>query len=249
MIEATDLQMIQKFESMRKMLDVMYTQMPVGVEVKDVSSSEIAEKAGLHPQRGPHYVSTFIDLGIVDRQGPEYGSPANGMPAGRHYHYTLNVEHDEAIKRFEEWATEYAAESAQKRAEGAQRGAAKRAESVLVAESGEGKAEGIAAHVDQTTITRLKEARKDEPAALIEAARRYANRDDRLDGMVADMERAAAEMGIPFDRDSAFGLFTVERDEFLETIALVLPYVDRLEKENERLKETLHRVQTSGATH
>lgn len=248
MIEASDLQMVQKFESMRKLLDVMYVQLPLGVEVKDVSSGAMAESAGLHPQRGAKYVADFIDLGIVRREGPEYGNPTNGLSPGRHYHYTLLVDKNEAIKRFEDWATASAAESSEKRKEGAARGAAKRAESILVAEAGEDRANGLAAHVDTTTMTRLQEARRDEPGALIEAARQYARRDDRLDGMVADMERAAAEMGIPFDREAAFGLFTVERDEFLETITLVLPYVDRLERENERLKGALNSAQT-GKSH
>ena len=244
MIDVENLQLVQKFESMRKMLDRMYEVLPLGEQVRDVSAATLAEGAGLHPQRGAPYVSVFIDLGIVERVGPEYGTPTNGMSAGRHYHYTLLLSHEEAVERFEKWATMAAATDAQNRKDGANR----RYEDQLVAEAGEDKPAGLAASVDAKTVKRLKESRKDEASALVEAARQYANRDDRLDGMIADMEKAAKEMGIAFDAASALGLFTVEHDERLEVIAQVMPYIERLERENERLKSALVQAQNEAAT-
>jgi hypothetical protein len=74
----------------------------------------------------------------------------------------------------------------------------------------------------------LKPLKRDEQAALIEAARQYRGRKEFID---EEIERFAKH-GLKLD-PAAVG---IPRDERLDHILLVLDYVTRLERENERLQ-------------
>lgn len=85
----------------------------------------------------------------------------------------------------------------------------------------------------------VRDLRKDEPAALIEAARQYANRTLTVQGGLNDLAKKLADLGIAFDIEKAQEAFHFEEDERLETIALVLPTIDRLERQNTTLAEQM----------
>lgn len=71
----------------------------------------------------------------------------------------------------------------------------------------------------------LASLRKDEHYALVEAARQYAGRRDELRSKVKELEAAGVTLKVTIEE-----AFDFERDERLETIALVLPYIDQLER-------------------
>lgn len=75
----------------------------------------------------------------------------------------------------------------------------------------------------------LSPLRKDEAHALVEAARQY--RDREL--FIEQQEKLFAEHGIKLNA----GAIELDRDERLETVGLVLGYIERLETENARLEE------------
>jgi hypothetical protein len=76
-------------------------------------------------------------------------------------------------------------------------------------------------------FTALRGMRKDESKALIEASRQYANKGAFLEKKIAELREEGFEV--------AEGALTIKRDDRLEAVALAIPYVEALERENERL--------------
>lgn len=70
----------------------------------------------------------------------------------------------------------------------------------------------------------MRELRKDEPAALVAAARQYANRQDAVFSKFDELEK----LGIKIDRTKAMQAVKLERDDELEGIVKVLPHIDQL---------------------
>lgn len=83
----------------------------------------------------------------------------------------------------------------------------------------------------------LAPMRKNEAAALVEAARQYADRGSTVDAKLDEIERTMATIGVAFDREMLRGSITLERDERLETVGLVLPYIHELEQRVARLTQ------------
>lgn len=79
----------------------------------------------------------------------------------------------------------------------------------------------------------VAEPKLSESDALVRAAREYRDRIIRANQQVAEMRKA----GIEVDESA----FTVHRDERLEAIAQVLPALDQLERERERLVDQVER--------
>lgn len=76
----------------------------------------------------------------------------------------------------------------------------------------------------------LRTIRRDDIEALIEAARQYAGRNEAINTKFDEL----AKLGISIDREKAMKAIHVERDPMLESVARVLPYIERLEKRLER---------------
>lgn len=81
-------------------------------------------------------------------------------------------------------------------------------------------------------------SKKDEGEALIEAARQYAGREE----FIKEELKRFAEMGITIDESA----IKVEKDERLEGVAVLLPYIDRLKRSIERQSQALDEVQETG---
>lgn len=79
----------------------------------------------------------------------------------------------------------------------------------------------------ESPFAALRSMRKDESKALIEAARQYANKGKFLEDKIEELRREGFEV--------APGALSIKRDERLEAVALAVPYVDALERENTRL--------------
>jgi len=73
-------------------------------------------------------------------------------------------------------------------------------------------------------------AMKDEEAALVEAARQYSTRHEAVFAKFSELEA----MGITIDREKAMKAVKLERDDELEGVSKVLPYIDRLERNLDR---------------
>jgi hypothetical protein len=111
-----------KYTNQMKMLRGFYEAIPeIGVQVRDFGAKRVADATGAGAQFRDH-TNLLIDLGVIKREGPEYGTPANGMTVGRHYHYTLLMPLTEALLRLEDWQNEDSERAVEIRA-----GAAKKA--------------------------------------------------------------------------------------------------------------------------
>jgi hypothetical protein len=80
-------------------------------------------------------------------------------------------------------------------------------------------------------LASLSGARMDEPRALIEAARQYHTTNSQLDQKIKELEA----MGVTVDRVALGKAIKAPHDHQLLVVSKVLPYVDGLERQNERL--------------
>lgn len=71
----------------------------------------------------------------------------------------------------------------------------------------------------------LRELRKNEPGALVAAARQYAHRQDFVLERLTEIE----QLGVKIDRDKIMKAIHLDRDDEFEGIVKVLPYIDELE--------------------
>lgn len=77
----------------------------------------------------------------------------------------------------------------------------------------------------------LGSERHDEPRALVEAARQFANLHLQVDRKVKELEA----LGISVDRERLTKAVRLPNDPRLVAVAEALPYIERLERANERL--------------
>jgi hypothetical protein len=238
-------QIANQHEKQLRLLRALYQELPAwGTQRKDFSVSRFCDSLGLKTH-DRFYVQTFEELGIISKV-LEYGSPKNGMNPGRHYHYTLLMPEEEAVARLQaDYDQRLAGNKAPKPARKYTRKAtpavvtedvvtiATTDEEVTRAIAGADVDTSIGAQINPVTAATLRGMRKNESAALVEAARQYLGRTEKLDDILDSLEATAKEMGISFDRTVAMGLFTLDRDERLENVALALPYITSLEREIE----------------
>lgn len=86
-------------------------------------------------------------------------------------------------------------------------------------------AEAIAGPDKNSPFDVLASLRKNEPKALVEAARQYAGRRQLINQKLDELEKA----GITVNREEFFRSAQLETVEHLDIISLVLPYIDQLE--------------------
>jgi uncharacterized protein (DUF2164 family) len=107
--------------------------------------------------------------------------------------------------------------------------------------------EGLAARVPAEVITKVRSLRtQDEAAALVEATRQYLRRTETLAGQIDSLEKTAKELGVQFDRGAIMASMTLERDERLEIVADLLPYIDGLEAKTSKAKTQVEDLREKG---
>lgn len=79
----------------------------------------------------------------------------------------------------------------------------------------------------------MRELRKDEPAAWVEAARQYSNRMEYVNERLNEIEK----LGVTIDRSKVMAGINLETDETLEGVVKVLPYIDELRARAEQSGE------------
>lgn len=239
---------LEKHDKMRALLDHLLTLLTPHQKKVDFSIASVVETSGLG-ENARNYGADFIEMGILQRDGPYYGN-GKDLPVGRHYDYTLLVTPEAARAILNEQLHQREQQISQNKAEGhAKSGATKRAKTAArhaeetdvtrpdetVAIVGEDAPKGLGSHIDPATLASLRSTRKDESAALVEAARQYSTRTSTVLDMLDGLEAQAKELGITFDKEATAKMFSFDRDERLETVLLTLPYVDTLLQENRRL--------------
>lgn len=240
------------------MLHAIYRFLSTDHEARDMNAKRIGAIAGVGSQ-ADKYVRTFEDLGIIKRR-MEYGTPKNGLSSGRHFHWTALVEEDEALlmlKKFQAARPSAIKDNREngRRQEVATKAAAKKAASIapsfvptpvvtLATQDSEEETRAIAGpetgeHLGDLMSSAIRGLRKDESAALIEAARQYANRGQSLQTKLDELARLAAEVGVKFNVDIARTAISLDHDDRLEAIVPVLPYITRLEETVDRMGKQL----------
>jgi hypothetical protein len=87
----------------------------------------------------------------------------------------------------------------------------------------------------------LAPLRKNEAYALVEAARQYTQRGTKMQEALAEFLHQAEELGLTVDDTKLQGSFgKAKKDERLESVGLVLPYITSLEQRVERLTTDLN---------
>lgn len=249
----------ESFEKERKTLNALYDRFEVGVEQKDMSSGPLGVEIGVGDSAAKRHITLFEDLGILGRR-MEYGNmTTNGLAFGRHYHWTLLVPKEDAIKRLSDSQAQRETAIQENVKDGARRGSAKRygksratapTETVVVADDASPEETRAISgpepdrHLGSLMNETVKSIRKDDAAALIEAARQYANRTSSITAKIDELAKVAAEVGVTFDRAKAAEAVSYEPDERLEVVAQLLPYIDRIERSLERVSNQL--VEQSG---
>lgn len=241
-----------------EVLEEMYDALqPPGQKTIDFSMERMANERNLSQNVLAGALVTFQRLHIVKKEGPIYGSKTNGLGIGRHFNYTLLMPLSQAqgvltsdqadrIEAAKANRITGAAKGVQTRVANRQKRsdraaqATRQFDSETVYVSGD-DADTIGDRFERKVHEAVREQFRDEPAALVEAARQYVKRRaavaPRVGSSLDELEREAQKMGITFDREMFLSMFPefqtdpVELDERLEAVALVLPYIDELEQE------------------
>jgi CDC6, C terminal winged helix domain len=229
-----------KQEKRRILYTLMEQLFGVGKEVRDFSARELAETIdypGMAQDRVKDYLQEMEEMGIISRRY-EYGSKSSGMSVGRHYHMTILMDKEEALAILdiadrEELRKFHVAQmvGVKKALDTKTAKAAKvDTDKTAVRYEKDEPVEAIAGPEAQSAFEALRPLRKDEPRALIEAARQYRDRTHGINSKIEDVIATAKELGISINESALRESVPVETDDRLETICLILPYIDELER-------------------
>lgn len=236
-------QIAAKQESRRRVAKALYETMPVGVEFRDMSSERFGLSAcpEIGPQAIKDRITDIVNAGILQRR-MEMGHHGNNLPLGRHYHWTLLVDENEAMRRLDDLDATESITFHRNIVEGAKRGAEKRAKSSVALTTTTDKPaytirDGIAVEAiigpepEPPMSASLKAMRfqtANETVALVEAARQYRDRHASIDTKFIELIENAEKFGVTIDVEAMQNAISYDHDERLENIGLVLPYVDDL---------------------
>jgi hypothetical protein len=254
----------RKHEKQLKLLDDLYDLFSFDTETL-FASSMIEEETMTHGTIAK-YIAEFIDLGILRRR-LEYRvskKPSGvSVAGGRAYYYTLAMPKEEAQdlvnKKFakdlaDAEATFFASlvPAASKRSKTMKQRyqeetvPIKPSTDLAVRVDRDQPVEAIAGPDKPNPFAALAPLRKDESYALVEAARQYNQRDTKVNERIEGLLRQAKEFGLTVDETALRNSITIARDERLETVSLVLPYIGMVEsqlanyqEQNERLRKQL----------
>lgn len=235
--------------------DGLYNTYQVGVEYRDQSVDQLADRISQRPNQIKDDVGELVEIGILSRR-LEYGTATNTLGPGRHYHWTVLVPKEEGADRLEKLLQERDTFLAGKGHRAAQTRRANlrqaRTEVPLMKETVVEETEPVAlseveetraiAGPDAPTIGRafpqLRALRRDEAGALVEAARRYQNRSSVMLQKLDELEALAKTIGVIFSKERALESIAFDDpDPRLEAIALILPHIDSLIAKRDSLIE------------
>lgn len=107
---------------------------------------------------------------------------------------------------------------------------------VTIAKTEKEETRAIAGPEPQKAFAALASLRKDEPAALVEAARQYANRQTAVE----QQYQTLVTMGLQVDKEAFLASISLPKDDLLDAISLVLPLITTLQNKNESLLAQLN---------
>lgn len=252
-------------QELRTTLAHLYDILPVGVPT-EYKTATLAEHLGVKLPLADDRCIQLTDLGLLTRK-INYGRPdASGVwHVGRWAEWTLHLPLDQAMARLEEWITRYqGGEVLQATIQRAKFGQRKRKprevvvrerdmtearnqplvapggpiERVTVAKDPGEDVRAVAGPDKASPFEALRPLRKAGDAeALVEAARQYANRSDKVHEHIDALVKSAKDLGLVIDEAAVMNAVSFERDERLETVSLVLPMIDALTARVESLNQ------------
>lgn len=246
----------ERFRKEVAVAEALWTVLDVGVEKLPYSADELARAVAqltnedMRHELVSRYIEAMINDGSIVRRGPVYGTKTNGLNVGRNYGWTLAVDQATALERIARRQEQDAAAfgtnrlAAGKAAGKARTKAAKERKvtdnSVTIATTEFETTRAIAGpEPDSTMRVKVREAirgtrKAGDASALVEAARQYASRGTSMKAQIDDLVKTAEGMGLTVDREALEKTLSFQPDERLETVALVLPYIEMLEAAVER---------------
>lgn len=231
-----------KNQNRRLVMDAIFDALAHGPRELSVERIGVLMGDRLPPGYQKH-ISDIKGLGVFDAE-ITYASKENGLPPGRHSTWRLRMDRSDAdqamgaLERLEAEANHrnrsQGVRDARARSNGKVKEAAPVKDFETVAIVGDDPVSAMAA---------LHEARRDESYALVEAARQYTTRATRMDQQVEGLLAQARELGLHVDEAALrASISPVARDERLEAVALVLPYIDGLERTIARKEEAINKL-------
>jgi hypothetical protein len=220
-------------EKSRKAIHGMYQLLaPVGQEsTESVNYKSLAAAIGVEPYLLQRIITLLAKKGaLVRRYRGHVGQPS----AGKSSYWTLTVPEEEAVKiMISDWKNLYQPTPKPKETPAKEIAA----DAVVVAdERSPEEVRAIAGPENKNEpFEVLRHLRRDESAAQVEAVRQYIDRAAFLDQKLDELAKA----GITVNRAA----IVFERDERLETLALLLPYINNLEGRITVMQETIESLQ------
>lgn len=236
---------IDKQKYRRRVLDHLYETMNVGDEYADCSTTLVAKALGLTESRATQAVKDIGGIGIIERR-ISFRENIGGISGGRRAHWRLTIDYETAKSLLAELDREESEryDTAMRTSSGRRRIDIKPNQPVPPTEAYETPVirhvngfavEAISGPDRPTMLEALRDLRKDESYALVEAARQYLGRERNLGSGIETLLAQASALGVKIDVESLRSAITIERDDRLESVSLVLPYIDLLERQVERL--------------
>lgn len=236
-----------KQASRHKVLKALYDYVGgVNQESTDCSAERFMNdmNLGIGFQSVKDRLADYEKLGILRRR-QEMGTHTNGIPLGRHSHWTLAMSIEDADKLLNMLDVEEIDSYERNFMDGAKRGAEKRAamstapvdKPAFTVRDGI-PVEAIVGPDPEPVMDVMLKPYKDaamrngntDAIALIEAARQYRERHTSIDTKFDDLIANANRMGVIIDVDAMRSAIQYDHDERLETVALLIPYIDEMEK-------------------
>ena len=238
----------------RTTLDILYDTIPVGVKT-EMRTIDFANSTGFAVAVTEDRCRELQSLGILVRHINYGRKDASGKyRVGRFAEWEILVDKPLAIAVLDDWEKEYGAgvlvtassrtskarvDARKKPAQAIQATHIPPVEALVIATDDKEVVRAIIGPDRPNPFERLLLPRAvrepDEPAALIEAARQYASRSDKVREHVNALAKMAIDLGITVDERAVMAGINLVPDERLESIALVLPYIDALEDRVDRL--------------
>lgn len=225
----------------RRFLDRLYEMMEVGVEYPDMSAHKVGETVGLSNSQADGIARSLNETGIIKRE-IGFRPLVNGLATGRVSTWTLLVAKEVAIAMLDRLDTDETASYKRNISESMKLARAAKSSKekvntdiVAIKHVGSIPVQAIVGPDRPNPLEALRDLRKDESYALVEAARQYAHRDQSIESHVDTLVAQAKALGVTIDVDALRSSITIDHDDRLEHVSLVLPYIEQLERSIERL--------------
>jgi hypothetical protein len=226
----------KNFEKQRAFLVDLYKVLEVGKEVR-TSMAQISDATGYEP----NIVSYVLNV-LRHKNGyairTEYGAYGSASGLGKRSYWTLLIPYDRAERYLREWqdnnrsSTHRSRSSARKTV--IERKKSEVAKQPVAMSFGDDAPRSI-------DIQRFSPANK-EPGALVAAAKQYSEKFPVVQKALDTLKSG----GLTIDEEAFFKAMNLQKDDRLETIALILPYIDQMERTITRLTEANKQLRKNG---